>query len=62
MEGNDEGEVRRRAAVAGGGLGHQMGPGTPDPRRNQHRMPEAGHRKQLGYALDKADDNGLGVR
>ena len=54
---DDEGQVRR------GRRGHVQvaGPAAADQRREQHVVPQAGHREQLGYALDQADDGSLEV-
>ncbi len=55
---HDEGQV------GGLGPGHVQvaGPAPPDQRRDQHVVPQAGHREELGHALDQADHASLEVR
>ena len=57
VQADDEREVR------GLGLGHVeiARPATADQGRDQDVVPEAGHREQLGHALDEADHGGLQV-
>ena len=55
---HDEGQV------GGLGPGHVQvaGPAPADQRRDQHVVPQAGHREKLGHALDQADHASLEVR
>ena len=59
---DDVGEVERRLAGRLRGLGDERLPAAAEPGRDEHRVPEAGHREQLGDALDERDDDGLEVR
>jgi hypothetical protein len=61
VQSDNEGQVERRAAVCGGGLGHQRLPGATDDRGQQDRVAEAGHGEQLGDALCQSYDHGLQV-
>src|SRR5262249_32294181 len=45
----------------GGGHVEVARPASPDEGGEQHVVPQAGHREQLGNALDQADDGGLKV-
>ena len=57
VQADDEGQVRRL------GRGHVqiLRPAAADQGREQHVVPEAGHREQFGDALDQADHGGLQV-
>ena len=57
MQAHDERQIRR----FGGGHVQVGGPLPADHRRQDHRVPQAGHREQFGDALQSADDHGLQV-
>ncbi len=58
---DDERQVGRLFAAGGRRFGDEVLPASADHRGYQHGMPEAGYRKQFGYALQQPGDNRLDV-
>ena len=59
--GHVQADDERQIGRAGARHAEVLRPAAAHQRRDQHAVPQAGHREQLGHPLEQADDHCLGI-